>query len=76
MELHTCFASSAEDLFGHSRVGQFLGTHGAFFARGFQKTEGKREKATVSLTVVFFNESDERAEFSDVGSATEFKLHT
>jgi hypothetical protein len=37
--------------------GTFLRTHGAFFARRFQKTEGKREKATVSLTVVFFNES-------------------
>ena len=31
--------------------GTFLGTHGAFFARSAQKTEGKREKATVSLTV-------------------------
>jgi len=31
--------------------------HGALFARFVQKTEGKRDKATVFLTVAFFNES-------------------
>ena len=43
--------SSADYLFGHSRLGTFLGTHGAFFARSVQNTEGNREKATVFLTV-------------------------
>ena len=41
--------------------GTFLGTHGAFFGRSVQKMEGKREKATVSLTVAFFNESSAKA---------------
>ena len=36
--------------FGHS-LGTLLGTHAVFFARSVQKTEGKRDKATVSLTV-------------------------
>jgi hypothetical protein len=34
--------------FGHTRLGTFLGTLGVFLARSVQKTEGKREKATVS----------------------------
>jgi hypothetical protein len=48
---------SLDHLFGHSHVGTFLGTHGVFFARSVQKTEVKGDKATVSLTVAFFNES-------------------
>src|SRR5206468_143370 len=36
---------------GHTVLGTLLGTHGAFFARSDQKTEGKRDKATVFLTV-------------------------
>jgi hypothetical protein len=32
-------------------LGTLLGTHGAFFARTVQKTEGERDKATVFLTV-------------------------
>jgi hypothetical protein len=44
--------------FGHSGLGTVLGTGGAFFTRSGQKTEGKRGKATVLLTVAFFNESD------------------
>ena len=35
------------------RLGTFRGIDGAFFARSVQKTEGKREKATASLTVAF-----------------------
>jgi hypothetical protein len=30
-----------------------LGTLGAFFAKSVQKTEGKRDKATASLTAAF-----------------------
>ena len=35
--------------FGHTLLGTLLGTLGAFFARSVQKTEGKRDKATVLL---------------------------
>jgi hypothetical protein len=42
--------------FGHTRLGTPLGTFGAFFTQSVQKTEGKRGKATVSLTVAFFAE--------------------
>jgi hypothetical protein len=38
-------------------LGTLLGTHDAFFDRFVQKSEGKRDKATVSLTVAFFNKS-------------------
>jgi hypothetical protein len=34
-------------------LGTLLGTLGAFFAKSVQKTEGKRDKATVSLTAAF-----------------------
>ena len=43
--------------FGHTRLGTLLGTLGAFFDRCVQKTEGKRDKATVFLTVASFNEN-------------------
>ena len=36
--------------------GTFLGTYGSLFSRSIRKTEGTREKATVSLTVVFLND--------------------
>jgi len=44
------------------RLGTFLGTVGALFGRFVQKTQGKREKATVLLTVAFFNGSGARIE--------------
>lgn len=34
--------------------GTLLGTPCGFFARSLQKTEGKRDKATVFLTAAFF----------------------
>jgi hypothetical protein len=43
--------------------GTFLGTRAAFFARSVQKTEGKRDKATVSLTVAFSNAVGQTAAF-------------
>jgi hypothetical protein len=39
---------------GHTSLGTVLGTCGAFFTRSGQKTEGKRGKATVLLTVASF----------------------
>jgi hypothetical protein len=36
--------------FGHTCLGTLLGTVGGFFAGSIQKTEGKRDKATVLLT--------------------------
>jgi hypothetical protein len=44
-------------LFGHTVwahcLGTLLGTNGAFFDQSVQKTEGKRDKATVFQTVAF-----------------------
>lgn len=58
--IHTCTATldRVTIRFGHSRLSTLLGTHGAF--RSVQKTEGKRDKATVLLTVAFSNESTPR----------------
>jgi hypothetical protein len=42
--------------FGHTVVGTFLGTYDAVFARLVQKPEGKRDKATVFLSVAFLEE--------------------
>src|SRR6266850_2150407 len=39
--------------FRHTCLGTLLGTVGGFFARSVQKTEGKRDKATVFLTAAF-----------------------
>jgi len=47
------FASSAYHPFGHTLLGTLLGTLGGFFARSIQKTKGKRNNATVFLTVAF-----------------------
>jgi hypothetical protein len=49
MQPQECLVSSACDSFWAHR----LGTYGVFFARSVQKTEGKRDKATVFLTVAF-----------------------
>ena len=51
MQPQECFVSSACYSFWAHRLGTLLGTHGAFFARSVQKTEGKRDKATVFRTI-------------------------
>jgi hypothetical protein len=51
------FVSPASNSFGHSRLGTVSGTFGGLFDRSVRKTEGKREKATVSLTVAFDDEN-------------------
>jgi hypothetical protein len=56
------FLSSACYSFWAHRLGTVLGTLGAFSDRSVQKTEEKRAKATVLLTVAFFNGSGARIE--------------
>jgi len=51
MQPQESFVSAADYSFGHTLLGTLLGTLGAFFARSVQKMEGKRDKATVFLTV-------------------------
>jgi hypothetical protein len=65
MQSQQGFVSSACDSFWAHRLGTLLGTLGAFFARSVQKTEGKREKAAVFLTVAF----DEKRPRSDTGDS-------
>src|SRR5258706_439533 len=45
------FVSPRANSFGHSRPGTVSGTFRGFFDRCVQETEGKRDKATVSLDV-------------------------
>src|SRR5258707_15827632 len=47
------FVSPRANSFGHSRPGTVSGTFRGFFDRSVQETEGKRDKATVSLAVAF-----------------------
>ena len=49
--------SSADYLLGTALWGTFLGTDSTIFDRSVQKTEGKRDKATVFLTVASLNEN-------------------
>jgi hypothetical protein len=52
MQRHEDVVPSAWYSFWAHCLGTLLGTHGAFFARSIQKTEGKRAEATVFLTVI------------------------
>src|SRR5437773_2934266 len=50
------FVSSPATHCGHTCLGTLVGTVGGFFAESVRKAEGTRGKATVSLTVAFFNQ--------------------
>src|SRR5262245_24111467 len=56
MQPQKCFVSSACSAFLGIPFGHTSGHHWRVSGRYVQKTEGKREKATVSLTIAFFNQ--------------------
>ena len=56
MQPQAAFVASPATRFGHTCLGTLAGTLGGFLVRSVQKTEEKRVKATVFLTVASFIE--------------------
>ena len=74
MQSQEDFVSSPATRVGHTCLGTLLGTVGAFFAGAVQKTEGKRAKATVFLTVASSERPARRATCTMPANASE--VHT